>query len=200
MDKTIGSRISYLDDRKSCSIIIYPLRVRWKETLLFTWLIAYSSVGLYMIYLLLFGLETIDNSAFEGDLQEVERNQKIYLTVFIAFWAYFEYKVVKGFLWLTAGKELIRITDGELTIKNSIFNYGKANRFFIDNIKDFSLVEHKTFSFGFDYENAFWRQGTDSIVFTVNGKSIGFAKKIKEKDANLLMRLMKDRMKKLSKS
>ncbi len=200
MEKSIGQRISFFDDKKVCSIVIYPARKRWKEALLFTWLLAYSFVGIYMIYLLLFGLDTIDNSAFQGDKTEVLRNQKIYLTVFIAFWAYFEYKVLRGFLWLIKGKELIKITKSELIIKNSILGYGKAYKVFIDNIKDFNMVEHKTFSFGFDYENAFWRQGTNSLSFTANGKSIGFAKKIAEKEANLLMRLMKDRMKKLSKT
>lgn len=200
MEKTIGNRISYVDDKKTCSIVIMPLRVRWKEAILFAWLLAYSFIGIYMMYLLFFGMHTIDNSTIEGDPSEVLRNQKIYLTVFIAFWAYFEYKVVKGFLWLTSGKELIKITGGELIIKQSIFGYGKANKYFTDNIKNFELVEHKSFSFGFDYENAFWRQGSDNLIFTANGKDVGFGKKLIEKDANLLLRLMKDRIKKLGKT
>ncbi len=200
MEKNIGNRISYFDEKKSCSIIIYPARKRWKEALLFAWLMAYSFVGLYMIYLLFFGMDTIDNSGMEGDKDEILKNQKIYLSVFIAFWAYFEYKVVRGFLWLVKGKELIKIEGGQITIKNSIFGYGKAQKYFTDNIKDFDMVEHKTFSFGFDYENAFWRQGTDSLIFSVTGKSVGFAEKIPNKEANLLMRLMKDRIKKLSKT
>jgi hypothetical protein len=199
MEKRIGDRISYIDDKSSCSIVILPKRVRWKEAVLFAWLLAYSFVGLYMIYLLFFGLHTIDNTGIEGNPEEILKNQKIYLTVFIAFWAYFEYKVVRGFLWLVKGKELIKIAGGELIIKQSIFNYGKANKYFIDNVKNFELVEHKSFSFGFDYENAFWRQGTDSLILSVNGKDIGFGKKLNTKDANLLLRLMKDRMKKLSK-
>ena len=196
MEKTIGDRISYFDEKKATSIII----VRWKEAVLFAWLLAYSFVGIYMMYLLFFGLDTIDNSAIEGDPAETLKNQKIYLTVFIAFWAYFEFKVVRGFFWLIKGKELIKITNSELILKQSVFGYGKAHKYFIDNIKELSLVEHKTFSFGFDYENAFWRQGTDSLIFTAGGKNIGFGKKIPKKEANLLMRLMKDRMKKLSKT
>ncbi|MFK8045986.1 MAG: hypothetical protein AB8B72_10860 [Crocinitomicaceae bacterium] len=199
MEKTIGSRISYVDEKKSCSIVISPERVRWKEAILFAWLLAYSFVGFYMIYLLFFGMDTIDNSGIDGDPAETLRNQKIYLIVFIAFWAYFEFKVVKGFLWLSSGKELVKITPDELRIKQSIFTYGKARKFFTDNISNFDVVQHKSFSFGFDYENAFWRQGADSLIFTVNGKDVGFAKKVPEKEANLLMRLMKDRIKKISK-
>ena len=199
MEKMIGDRISVLDERKLCSIIIYPKRVLWKESILFVWLLAFSIIGVYVLYLLFFGMDTIDNSLFEGDKEEILKGQKIYLLVFAGFWMYFEYKVLKGFLWLVRGKELIRITKEEISIKNDIFGYGKAKKYFTENTTNFELVEHKTVSFGFDYENAFWRQGTDSLIFDINKKSISFAKKIPEKEANLLMRLMKDRIKKLKK-
>ena len=200
METTMGNRILVIDEKDNCKIIITPKKERWKEAILFAWLMAFTFVGFYMMYLLFFGLDSIDNSKIEGDPTTVLRNQKIYLLVFVAFWMYFEFKVLKGFLWLWKGKELIRITKEEITIKNSIISYGKANRYFIENLKHFDLVEHKTFSFGFDYENAFWRQGTDTLIFDVNGKAIGLAKKLNERDAKLLWRLMKDRMKKLSKS
>ncbi|MFD1551304.1 hypothetical protein DNU06_12715 [Putridiphycobacter roseus] len=200
MEKSIGNRILVIDEKDNCKVIISPLKERWKEALLFAWLMAFTIIGFYMIYLLFFGMDSIDNSQIEGDITEVLRNQKIYLLVFVAFWMYFEFKVLKGFLWLWKGKELIQITKDEITIKHGIFSYGKANKYFIDNVKNFDLVEHKTFSFGFDYENAFWRQGTDALIFDANGKSIGFGKKLNEKDAKLLWRLLKDRIKKLAKS
>ena len=89
MEKWIGSRISYVDAPKQCTIIIEPKRNRLKESILFAWLIGYTCVGLIMIYYLLYGMDTIDNSQIEGDPEEVIRNQQIYLIVFLGFWAYF---------------------------------------------------------------------------------------------------------------
>lgn len=200
MEKWIGTRISYVDSKSNCSIVILPQRNRFKEAILFAWVIAYTIVGGIMFYYLLFGIDTIDNSQLKGDPEEIIKNQKIYLTVFIAFWSYFEYKVVRGFLWLIGGKELIKINKNEIIIKESVYSYGKANRYFTDNINELDIVKHKSFSFGFDYENAFWRKGTNSLIFDYSTKSIGFAKKVNEKDANLLMRLIKDRVKKINKS
>jgi hypothetical protein len=200
MEKWIGDRISTFTDKDYTSIIIYPKRERWKEALLLAWVIGFTFVGFYMIFLLLFGLDTIDNSALKDDPNEVLRNQKIYLSVFIAFWVYFEYKVVYGLLWLLFGKELIRIDGEKLSLKNSIFSFGKAKKYFNDNIKKIELIEQKPFSFGFDYENAFWRKGTDSLIFEYLNKTIPFGKKINEKEAKLLMRFMVDRVKKHSKS
>ena len=200
MEKWIGDRISTFTDKNYTSIIIYPKRERWKEALLLAWVIGFTFVGLYMIFLLFFGLDTIDNSGIKSDPQEVLRNQKIYLSVFIGFWLYFEYKVVYGLLWLLFGKELIKIDGEKLTLKNSIFSLGKAKKYFNDNIKKIELIEQKPFSFGFDYENAFWRKGTDSLIFKYLTKDIAFGKKLNEKDAKLLMRFMVDRVKKYSKS
>ncbi len=199
MEKWIGERISTYTDRDYTSIIIYPKRERWKEALLIAWVIGFTFVGLYMIYLLFFGLDTIDNSMIEGDPNEVLRNQKIYTAVFIGFWAYFEYKVVNGLLWLLFGKEMIKIDAEKVSIKPSIMGYGKAHIYFNENIKQIELVEHKKFSFGFDYENAFWRKGTDSLVFDHLNKTVTFGRKVSEKNAKLLMRFMVDRVKKHTK-
>lgn len=200
MEKWIGDRISTFTDKDFTSIIILPKRKRWKEAILFTWVLNFTLVGCAVIYVF-FNMDIINNSQtqLEGTPVEVLQKQKIYLAVFIAFWAYFEYKVVKGFLWIVFGKEMIKIDRDGIFIKNSIFSYGKSTRYFHDNIKNIGLIEHKAFSFGFDYENAFWRKGTDSIIFDYKNKPISFGKKLDEKDANLLMRFIVDRQKKLFK-
>lgn len=200
MEKLIGDRISTYMDKGLTSIIVYPKRTRWKEAVLFAWVIAFSIVGIYMIYLLIGGgLEKIDNTGMDGDPAEILKNQKIYLGVFVGFWIYFEYKVVKGLLWLTLGKELIKITKDSLSIKNSILSYGKSHSYFFENIKGMGLVEHEKLSFGFDYENAFWRKGTDSIIFDHRAKPVSFGRKLNEKDSRLLYRFIMDRIKKQSK-
>lgn len=200
MEKLIGDRISTYTEKEFTSIIVYPKRTRWKEAILFAWVIAFSIIGFYVIYLLIGGgLEKIDNTGLEGDPEEVLRNQKIYLGVFVAFWTYFEYKVVKGLLWLTMGKELIKISKDALSVKNSILSYGRSYSYFFENINGMGLVEHEKLSFGFDYENAFWRKGTDSIIFEHRAKSVSFGRKLNDKDSRLLHRFILDRIKKQSK-
>ena len=196
----IGERISTFTEKGFTSIIVYPKRTRWKEAVLFAWVIAFSIVGFYMIYLLIGGgLEKLDNSMLEGDPIENLRNQKIYVGVFVGFWIYFEYKVVKGLLWLTLGKELIKISTDSLSIKNSILSYGRSNSYFFENIKGLGLVKHEKLSFGFDYENAFWRKGTDSVIFEHRAKAVSFGRKLNDKDSRLLNRFILDRIKKQSK-
>mgnify|MGYP001007668358 FL=1 len=94
---------------------------------------------------------------------------------------------------------MIKIDSDAVFIKNSILTYGKSNRYFHENIKKMELIEHKEFSFGFDYENAFWRKGTDSIIFDHKTKSVSFGRKLDAQTARLLLRFIGDRQKKMVK-
>ncbi len=199
MEKYIGQRISTYVDKKYTSIIVYPERKRWKEALLFAWVIGFTIAGLYMIYLFFGGLDGLDNTGLDGTAEEIKRDQKIFTGVFIMFWVYFEYQVVKGLLWVVFGKELIKLNEDSLSIKNSILSYGKAKRYFYDNIKEMEPIKQEQLSFSFNYENAFWRKGTDSIMFMHNSKSTSFGRKLNSKDARLLYRFIQDRIKKHSK-
>lgn len=199
MEKYIGERISTYVDKNYTSIIVFPQRKRWKEALMFAWVIGFTVVGFYMIYLFFGGLEHLDNTGLKGTAAEIRRNQKIFTGVFIMFWMYFEYQVVKGLLWVVLGKELIRINKDTLSIKNSILSYGKSRRYFYENIKEMEPIKQEEMSFSFNYENAFWRKGTDSIAFTHKSKSTSFGRKLNSKDARLLYRFIQDRIKKHSK-
>jgi hypothetical protein len=79
-------------------------------------------------------------------------------------------------------------------------SYGKSNSYFFENIKGMGLVQHEKLSFGFDYENAFWRKGTDSIIFEHRAKAVSFGRKLDEKESRLLHRFIIDRIKKQSKT
>ena len=47
MEKMIGDRISTLTEKDKTSIVIYPKRERFKEALLFGWVVAFTIVGIY---------------------------------------------------------------------------------------------------------------------------------------------------------
>ena len=194
MAKMIGDRISTETHSDYTTIIIYPLRKRLKEMLLFAWVLSFSFIGLYVIYVLITGVENLNMP--EDFTQEDVRNQQIYLVVFVGFWAYFEYKTVRALLWYRYGKELIKIDKEALYIKRSILTYGKQRRFFFENIKDFHQHIQESTSFSHYFENAYWTVGSDSIRFQHYGKNYSFARKVDEKDTKLLMKFIADKIKK----
>lgn len=194
MTKWIGDRVSVEDSQERTTIVIRPVRVMWKELLLSLWVIAFTFVGLAIFYLLITGFAglTYDTPPTEEELD----NQLIYGIVFMGFWAYFEYKTVKALLWYRFGKELINIDDQALHLKKSILSYGKAHRFFFENMKKFGQRKDVETSFNTFFENAYWAMGTDALIFDYHGKTKSFGRRLDERTARLLLRLIDDRVKK----
>ncbi|MFT5820693.1 MAG: hypothetical protein ACI8ZM_001938 [Crocinitomix sp.] len=194
MTKWIGDRVSFEDNAGATTIVINPLRVWWKEVLLTIWVAGFSFVGLVMIYMLLTGFSSLnyDGAATENQVD----NQIIYSIVFLGFWAYFEYKTLKALLWYRFGKELILIDNDGFSLKKSILSYGRARRYFFENMKDFHQRKDEPTSFGNFFENAYWALGTDALAFTHNGKGKTFARRMDEKTGKLLLNLIDDRVKK----
>jgi len=197
MGKWIGDRISTEDHPDFTTIIILPKLQRWKEWLLTVWVAGFTFIGAVMIYLLFGGIYSLEIVA--DDVEDLRDQQLIYTIVFLGFWAYFEFKTVKALLWYKFGKELIKIERDALTIKRSTLGYGKSNRYFFDNIKNFHQIKHDETGFGQFFENAYWSLGTDALVFDYFTKPKSFGRKLEEKDARLLLRFMDDRIKVLRK-
>ena len=195
MTKSIGDRISVEDHEKSTTIVILPKRVRWKDILLISWVIGFSFAGLYVIYLLFFGgindLEVGMN--YDEDIRE---QQIIYLAIFTGFWIYFEYFTVKTVLWYLFGKELLLIDTEGLMIKRSILTYGKAHRYFFENIKKLYYEEPDKTSLNQFLNNAYWSLGSDAFKIEYKERTKSFGRRIEEKEAKLLLRLINDRLKK----
>ena len=190
----IGDRISVQDMDHITTIVINPLRVWWKEILLTLWVTGFTFVGLVMIYMLMTDFASLqyDVAPTDDDI----RNHVIYAIVFLSFWAYFEYKILKALLWYRFGKELIRIDGDGFTLKKSILSYGKANRYFFENMKEFQQRVEEETSFSNFFENAYWAMGSDAIVFNHYKKIISFGRRVEDKSARLLVRLIDDRIKK----
>lgn len=194
MTKWIGDRISVEDNDGITTIVINPIRIWWKEILLTLWVMSFTFVGLVMMYMLFTNFASL-NYAGTPTEEDVD-NQVIYGVVFLGFWAYFEYKTVKSLLWYRFGKELIRIDNDAFLLKRSILSYGKANRYFFENMKNVHQRKEESTSFNTYFENAFWALGTDAIAFDYQGKTKSFGRRIDQKEGRLLLRLIDDRVKK----
>lgn len=183
MKSTIGERITYWNDEGQFYLEISGKIEKWKETLLFVWGIAWSFCGIYII-MFFFG--------------EGPKDEKVFLTVYLAFWAYFEYKVINIWLWRKFGKERIRVTQDALEIKNDVLGYGVVKRYFKDNIKDFGIIQYKASSFNTVYGKSFWVIGGEGVGFDHLGSKVAFGRQIEEKESLQVEKLLKKHLKKKS--
>lgn len=178
--KWIGERISVVDDKKKTSCIIYPEKKPMVTGLMGAWVAMWIAIGATVVWAY-FALKLIDQ-------------EKIIIFVFMTFWTYYAYKVIRMFFWLMWGNELLKVDEMALTVKRSVKGYGKATPYYLENIKKMSISVPKENSFQAVWEASPWIKGGERIEFEYLGKVHKFGRKLNEKDAKLLFNLITKRI------
>lgn len=177
--KWIGERISFVDEKKRTTIVIYPENVFWHKALMGAWFFMWLTIGGTMMWALTLKLTD---------------QEKIISFVFLTFWAYYAFRVGRTFLWLLWGKERLKVDETALTIKTTIREYGKAVPYFLENIKKIRINQVETNSIQAVWEKSPWIRGGERIEFDYMGKTIRFARKLEEKEVKLLFNLITKRI------
>ena len=174
--KWIGERISFVNEKGRTSIVISPEKSALTSAMLGAWFFMWIAIGVIMIW-----------SFFKLTLSDQE---KIIIVVFLVFWAYYAIRVGRVFFWLLWGKEMIRIDEKGVTIKNSVRNYGKSTIYFVENIKNLRINQPKERSIQAVWEKSPWIRGGERLEFDYVGKLVRFGKKLEEKELKVLFNLI----------
>ncbi|MCO5259250.1 MAG: hypothetical protein M9916_03820 [Crocinitomicaceae bacterium] len=178
--KWIGERISVVDDKNKTTIIIYPEKRPLITGLMGAWIFMWYGIGITIMW-----------SFFALNLSE---NEKVMIFVFMTFWLYYAYRVTKSFFWLMWGTENLKIDSIGLTIKNAIGKAGRANVYYIENIKKIRLEIPKDRSIQNAWESSPWINGGERIFFDYMGKIKKMGRKLPEKEVTLLFNLITKRI------
>lgn len=178
--KWIGERISFVDEKIRTTIVINPQNIGWVKAVMGAWVGMWFAIGVVVI---------VSFKAFVLTQQE-----QIILYIFLAFWAYFAYKVISSWVWLMWGKELIKIDETTFSYKRSIRKYGKANVYLLENISKIRLFQPKENSIQAVWEKSPWIKGGERIEFDYQGKVVKLGRKLNEKDSDLLYKLITKRV------
>ncbi|MCC7502560.1 MAG: hypothetical protein IT229_08535 [Flavobacteriales bacterium] len=180
----LSERVS-LDKREGVtSVVISPRLSRGNEALLLAWVLAWTCCGAYVIYEL---------------FQMPSGEQRSFTLAFMAFWTYFEVRMVRVLLWRTKGFEKWRLKDGTLTIKDEILGYGRANDYFVENIQKLGLIEMDRTSWKWQLNDSFWVMGGERLGFEHLGKKIVFGKGLTDAEAKQVLGTLQEALKKARK-
>ena len=173
--KWIGQRISFVDKKEYLTIVIYPPKIGFKRILIFAWTLMWYAVGALV---------------FSQLFEDYSEKERVYIIVFLSFWAYYAVRVTRTLLYLYFSREYIKLDETALRIKRATGKYGVVKQYFIENVTKFHVSELKERSFQAIYEDSPWVRGTDKIQFEYLGKNVSFGRKLNEKDAELLFKLL----------
>lgn len=175
--RSISERVTIERTPERTSVVVSARLPKGKEALLVTWTIAWFLCGIYVIYA---RTELAENDPLRQ-----------YLLAFLAFWAYFAFKIGRVVLWRMKGFELWLIKDGSLTVKDSIFGYGKATNYFIENIQKMGLLKIEETSIKWQLNDSPWVMGGERLGFEYVGKKVIFGKGLTEEEARNVLSALK---------
>jgi hypothetical protein len=180
----LSGRVSLHRKDGVTSVVISPRLSRGREALLMAWVLAWTVCGIYVIYEL---------------FRMSSGPERSFTLGFLAFWTYFEIRMARVLLWRTKGFEKWRLKEGTLTIKDEILGFGRANDYFVENIRKLGLIDLDRTSWKWQMNESFWVMGGERLGFEHMGRKVVFGKGLTDEEAKRVLMALQDAFKKARK-
>ncbi len=169
----IGERISILKKENLISVVILPTNDKNKLRLLFLWLMAWTVCGLVV---------------FANYFKVTDQQSKLFIMIYLSFWFYFEFNIVRTFIWKRSGKEKLWIQDGILHYQREINKKGKIQEFNLNLVSPLQVVELKPTRFSDIVNQSFWVKGGERLEFYTQSKIVRLGMQISDDEAKKVMK------------
>jgi hypothetical protein len=177
----LSERISYSEVEKgNARIIISPDYEDSKQSFLATWVVFWTLGGLVML------------SQVFGNYN---RDEKLFLIIWLFFWLYFEYVGVYAWLWKKYGSEKITIKNDKVYYSKNLKWKKKPIVMQQEMITEINQLEISEKNLLHNLSNSYWNRGNDTCSFRYQGKTIRFGLKLSPVEAAKLVKLLKSKVK-----
>lgn len=170
--EVVSERISILKKDDLLSIVILPTTDKNKLRILFLWLLAWTVCGLIV---------------FANYFNVTDQNSKLFIMIYLSFWFYFEFNIVRTFIWKRSGKEKIWIQNGILHYQQELNRKGKIQEFELSIISPLQIIELKPTRFSDTINQSFWIKGGERLEFYSQSKNVRFGMQISDSEAKKIM-------------
>jgi hypothetical protein len=172
----IGKKISIVRKPDEISIVISASEKKSAANALFFWMICWLACGPLLCFLL---------------WNNPEKQVKVFILVFGAFWLYYLVRVYYAFMWKRYGREVIKLREGKIFIKKDIRKKGKVHVYEGAFVKNLRKRDVNANSIGAALSSADWLALKETLAFDHYGKEIRFGYELKNEDAQELLKLFR---------
>lgn len=160
------------------TLTILAFKDEAKQKMLLLWVILFSVCGV---------------AIFSQFFEDYEAGTKVFFGVYIAFWMFFEFKVIYAFRWRKYGLEYLTIEDEELILTKQIGKRGLTQKYNKSQIKNLRVFENGDSDFVKSMNTSYWNINKYSLAFDFDNKIIPFGIDLDEEEAtNVLAAIKKE--------
>lgn len=138
-----------------------------KQLMLQVWLVLWSLCGV---------------AIFSQFFLDYDDGTKLFFGVYIAFWLFFEFKVVYAYRWHKFGVEKIIIENDKIFISKEIGRRGVVSSYDITAFKKVRKIKDKPGAFVSFLSDGYWNVNKYSLELDIEDKKIPFGLDLNEKE------------------
>jgi hypothetical protein len=172
-------RIQLSNDRKTLEIPSIADATKLK--ILMVWFILWTISGMIV---------------FTQFFVPTSRDVKVWYAVWMAFWAYFEYKASVLLSYRRKGKEILQFSESGFTFRRDINGRGIDKVYERAEIKNIRTVDFKDKKVFARVQPLYWNMGYETVLFDYKGKEEALGLQLTEEEAQQLVKIMKQRLNK----
>ncbi|MCO6501079.1 MAG: hypothetical protein J5I47_11995 [Vicingus serpentipes] len=152
-----------------------------KQKILLLWIVLFSLCGIAII------------SQFFGNY---DNGTKVFFGAYVAFWLFFEFKVIYAYRWRKYGMERIIVDKENLTLIKEIGQRGITQKYPLNEIRNLGVFVNKDSNFVKSITSSYWNINKYTLAFDYEENTIPFAIDLSPKDVKLVLKEFKDYLKK----
>jgi len=168
----MDSRIKIEKKEHRIEVFIKAFYDEKKQKMLLVWIVLFSLCGLAIV-----------TQFFE----DYEQSYKIVFGVYLAFWLFFEFKVIYAYRWRKYGEEKIIIENNQLTLIKKIGKRGVTQAYSLKEIKKIDFFKNDGVSFIKSMNTSYWNINKYHLALHLENAVIPFAIDVDNKDAKKII-------------
>lgn len=172
----MNSRVKINKQGNKLEIIIKAFLDVKKQQLLLLWIILFSLCGVAII-----------TQFFE----DYDGGTKVFFGVYVAFWIFFEFKVIYAYRWRKQGEEKIIIEEGQLFLIKTIGKRGVTQQYNLDEIKKVDFFKDENGGFVKSMNSSYWNINKYHMVLKLENSQVPFGIDLENKTAKNIINEIK---------
>ncbi len=168
----MSDRFQVNKQENELDITIKSFKDESKQKMLLVWIVLFTVCGFAIV------------SQFFYDY---DKSSKLFFAVYLAFWMFFEFKVVYAFRWRNSGSEKIKISNDKIELVKEIGKRGITQVIALNEISNLRLFESEEPGFIKAMNASYWNINKYSIAFDYQNKPVPFAIDLDKKEAKKLL-------------
>jgi len=173
----MNNRIKIDKNDGKLQIVIKAFLDEKKQQILLVWILLFSLCGIAIIAQL---------------FEEYNTETKLFFGVYIAFWIFFEFKVIYAYRWRKYGEEKIIIDQDQLILIKKIGKRGVTQQFKFEEITKIDFFKDESGAFAKSMNTSYWNINKYNIVLKFEDSIVPFGIDLENKDAkNIIHELRK---------